>query len=52
VRRIFDTTSAVLAHDTSAALAELRMPALVLGGSVDAFFPAEPVHQMRDQPAS
>jgi len=35
------TTSAVLAHDTSAALAELRMPALVLGGSVDAFFPAD-----------
>jgi pimeloyl-ACP methyl ester carboxylesterase len=35
------TTSAVLAHDTSAALAGLAMPALVLGGSVDAFFPAD-----------
>jgi pimeloyl-ACP methyl ester carboxylesterase len=33
-------TSAVLAHDTTAALAGLRMPALVLGGSVDPFFPA------------
>ncbi len=35
------TTSAVLAHDTSAALAELAVPALVLGGAVDAFFPAD-----------
>jgi pimeloyl-ACP methyl ester carboxylesterase len=34
-------TSAVLAHDTTAALPELRMPALVLGGSVDPFFPAD-----------
>jgi pimeloyl-ACP methyl ester carboxylesterase len=35
------TTSAVLAHDTSATLSGLRMPALVVGGAVDPFFPAE-----------
>src|SRR3954469_8382585 len=34
-------TSAVLAHDTTAALTTLRMPVLVLGGSVDPFFPAD-----------
>ncbi len=34
------TTSAVLAHDTTADLADLRMPALVVGGALDPFFPA------------
>ncbi len=33
------TTSAVLAHDTTADLADLRMPALVVGGALDPFFP-------------
>lgn len=35
------TARADLDHDTTAELAGLRMPALVLGGSVDPFFPTE-----------
>jgi pimeloyl-ACP methyl ester carboxylesterase len=34
------TVRAVLDHDTSAALTGLRVPALVLGGELDPFFPA------------
>jgi pimeloyl-ACP methyl ester carboxylesterase len=30
-----------LDHDTTAALAGLRVPALVLGGEIDPFFPAD-----------